>query len=576
MIGDVVGSRAAVDAAMSDRAASTKALLDADFTAFDTAELLALQSAREAHSRRDEAIDHRLLAELMGRATPHEIGGNNWADVLATRMRLSAQEATRRVRRARELAPRQSITGETLDPALGLCAQALAEGSIGEGHVAVIAEAVRLAAKCVDATKCAELEATLVPLAKVSTPETVHAAAVTALYLMNQDGHGPDIVRHKRGITVGKQDADGLTRISGWVDPELAAYLGTVNDTWARPGVNNPEDPDSPTKPETADADADEDSQAGIGPEAKGTAAQPDPIAASGAQPETPAGNPAAELETRDEQPNTPDAQPPQPPPDPSALWEQLPLPTTWDELADRITAVETAAAAAATPAPELPPLTGPAARDSRSLAQRQHDALKAVLRDTIASGRLGHHNGLPVTVVVSTTLAELEAAAGIAVTGTGTLMPMPDLIRLAEHAHHYLVVYRHHTAEPLYLGRTKRLATKAQRLLLYNRDRGCTRPGCTRCANRCQAHHADPSWKNGGRTDAPTLGLGCPPDNQLAELGWTTKIDPTTGRVHWHPPPLMDTGGDTINHHFHPEELLKRHTPNEDEPEHGDGGDGG
>ena len=554
MIGDVVGSRAAVDAAMSDRAASTKALLDADFTAFDIAELLALQSAREERDRQDEAVDHRLLAELMGRATPHDIGANSWADVLATRMRLSAQEAARRVRRAQELAPRQSITGEKLDPALKLCAHALAEGQIGEGHVAVIAEAVRLAAKYVDASKCAELEATLVPLAKVSTPETVHATAVTALYLMNQDGHGPDIVRHKRGITVGKQDADGLTRISGWVDPELAAYLGTVNDTWARPGVNNPEDPDSPTNPDSADADTDTqaESQAGVGSEAKDTAAQP-------SQP----------------------SQPSEPPPDPSALWEQLPLPTTLDELADRITAVEAAAAAAANPAPKLPPLTGTAARDTRSLAQRQHDALKAVLRDTIASGRLGQHNGLPVTVVVSTTLAELEAAAGIAVTGTGTLMPMPDLIRLAEHAHHYLVVYRHHTAEPLYLGRTKRLATRAQRLLLHNRDRGCTRPGCTRCANRCQAHHADPSWKNGGRTDAPTLALGCPPDNQLAELGWTTKIDPITGRVHWHPPPLMDTGGDTINHHFHPEELLshpeellERHKPGEDEPE--DGGDGG
>ncbi|WP_348651449.1 DUF222 domain-containing protein [Mycolicibacterium neoaurum] len=149
---------------------------------------------------------------------------------------------------------------------------------------------------------------------------------------------------------------------------------------------------------------------------------------------------------------------------------------------------------------------------------------------------------------MVSTTLPELETAAGIAVTGTGTLMPMPDLIRLAEHAHHYLVIYRHHTAEPLYLGRTKRLASKAQRLLLHHRDRGCTRPGCTRCANHCQAHHAQPSWARGGHTDAPTLGLGCGPDNRLAELGWTTTIDPTTGRVHWHPPPLLDTGGDTNN----------------------------
>ena len=178
-------------------------------------------------------------------------------------------------------------------------------------------------------------------------------------------------------------------------------------------------------------------------------------------------------------------------------------------------------------------------------------------MREMLMSKRLGQHNGLPVALVVSTTLAELEAGAGIAVTGSGVRMPMADLIRLAEHAYHYLVVYRHHTAEPLYLGRTKRLASKAQRLVLYNRDRGCTRPGCTRGACRCQAHHADPSWNNGGLTDADTLGLGCQPDNQLAELGWTTKIDHTTGRVHWYPPPLMDTGQDTLNHHFHPEELV-------------------
>jgi hypothetical protein len=206
-----------------------------------------------------------------------------------------------------------------------------------------------------------------------------------------------------------------------------------------------------------------------------------------------------------------------------------------------------------------------PPAGDHRSQAQRNHDAIKAVLRDTLMSKRLGQHNGLPVTVVVSTTLAELEAGAGIAVTGSGTRMPMRDLIRLAEHAHHYLIVYRHHTAEPLYMGRSKRLATKAQRLLLYHRDRGCTRPGCTQGACRCQAHHANPSWNNHGKTDAPDLALGCGPDNRLAELGWTNTIDPT-GRVHWHPPPLMDTGGDTLNHHFHPEELLPPREKPDDE----------
>ncbi len=50
--------------------------------------------------------------------------------------------------------------------------------------------------------------------------------------------------------------------------------------------------------------------------------------------------------------------------------------------------------------------------------------------------GKLGQHNGLPVSIVVSTTLQDLEAATGKALTGGGTLVPMSDVIRWASHAH--------------------------------------------------------------------------------------------------------------------------------------------
>jgi hypothetical protein len=39
----------------------------------------------------------------------------------------------------------------------------------------------------------------------------------------------------------------------------------------------------------------------------------------------------------------------------------------------------------------------------------------------------------------VTTTLKDLEAAAGTAITGGGTRVPMRDVIRMARHAHHYL-----------------------------------------------------------------------------------------------------------------------------------------
>ena len=128
---------------------------------------------------------------------------------------------------------------------------------------------------------------------------------------------------------------------------------------------------------------------------------------------------------------------------------------------------------------------------DTRSLAQRNHDALLAAARALLASGDLGQHNGLPTCIIVTTTLEELEAGAGRGLTGGGTLLPMSDVIRLGSHAHHYLAIFDKGKALALY--HTKRLASPAQRIVLHAKDRGCTFPGCTVPAYLCEVHHCDP-----------------------------------------------------------------------------------
>ena len=75
----------------------------------------------------------------------------------------------------------------------------------------------------------------------------------------------------------------------------------------------------------------------------------------------------------------------------------------------------------------------------------------KALARAMLASGQLGSHNGLPVTLIVSTTLKELESGRGHAVTAGGSLLPMAEVIRQAAAAHHYSVVFDDHTECPLY-----------------------------------------------------------------------------------------------------------------------------
>ncbi|MEB3048854.1 HNH endonuclease signature motif containing protein [Mycolicibacter sp. MYC123] len=188
--------------------------------------------------------------------------------------------------------------------------------------------------------------------------------------------------------------------------------------------------------------------------------------------------------------------------------------------------------------------------RDDRRPDQRAHDALLAAARAVLACGDLGQLNGLPVTVIVSTTLAELQAATGKAHTAGGSLLPMGDLLRMASHAHHYLSIFDG-KGRALWLGRTKRLATGDQRIVLHARDRGCTCPGCTVPGYLTQAHHMH-EWGDNGHTDIDELTLACAPDNRMAtEQGWTTQLG-ETGRVEWFPPPALDRGQPRTNpYHF-------------------------
>jgi hypothetical protein len=193
--------------------------------------------------------------------------------------------------------------------------------------------------------------------------------------------------------------------------------------------------------------------------------------------------------------------------------------------------------------------------RDLRSVTQRQHDALNALVRSQLGNPALGTHRGLPVTVIVSTTLQELRSATGQAVTGGGTLLPMSDVIRMASHSHHYLVIFDEHTGRPLYLGRTRRIASADQRIVLHAKDRGCSRPGCTAPGYECEVHHVD-EWAADGQTNVDELTFACKPDHILLEQGWTT-IKRRDGSTEWIPPPHLDTGQSRVNDYHHPERFL-------------------
>ena len=402
----------------------------------------------ETQDRTNRGLMYRFFAEIAdppdgSECIPAERG------MLCVRLRVTPREIVRRFKLAARIRPRRSLTGPPLQPELPELAAAVEAGAVGEDHIRAVCHAVDVLPACVSPTAVAEAERTLVQHATKLDAGVVTKLGQRIADYLNPDGlFNEDDRARRRGLRLGPQGPDGMSRLSGLLDPETRAYLEAI-EAAVRPGRHQPDN----------------------------------------AEPEE---------------------------------------------------------------------------RDQRTPAQRCHDALKLGLEAAITSGKLGVHRGHPVTVIVTTTLADLNQAAHAVVdpsipmpapanTGGGSRLPMRDLIRMAADAIHCLAVFDDHTGRPLYLGRQKRIATADQRLICYARDRGCTRPNCLESGYRCEVHHS-PDWAAGGRTDADKLFFACGCDHGAASRGeWHTVVT-DNGRLGW----TDGNGPPEINHTHHPEELLR------------------
>jgi Domain of unknown function (DUF222) len=432
-------------------AAELADLVAEPFDALSTAERLALAGQWETFVRSQAVVGHRLVAGLAD-APVAELGESSVANALAVALRISKNEAGRRVREAHDLAPRRAMTGEALDPVMSHTAAAEAGGTIGGEHVRIIRHFFDRLPSFVTFDEREAAEAQLAEIACGHTPEELRVAAQRLAILLDQDGDLTDQDRaRRRYLILGRQQSDGMSELRGRLDPQARATIEAAFAKLAAPGMCNPGD-ESPCVD----------------------------------------GEPSADT-----------------------------------------------------------------ASDARSTGQRNHDALLAMGRTLLASGAIGSHKGLPVTLVISTTLQDLESGKGHAVTGGGSLLPMSEVIRQATAAHPYLAVFDKCTDEPLFLGRARRRASKAQRIMLYAKDRGCTRPGCTAPAYHSEAHHAVADWTDGGETNITDLTFACGPDNRRVKRGgWTTRKR-KDGRTEWVPPPQLDTGQARVNNYHHPERYL-------------------
>jgi hypothetical protein len=330
----------AIDAAYTVLRDTSSDVVGNDFRV-DVAERL------ETQDRTNRGLMYRFFAEI---ADPPD--GSECIpavrEALRARLRVTPREIVRRIKLATRIRPRRSLTGPPVPPELAELAAAVEAGAVGEDHIRAVCHALDVLPACVSPTDVTEAERTLVAHArKLDAGIVVKLGQRIADYL-NPDGLFTDDDRaRRRALRLGPQGPDGMSRLSGLLDPEARAYFEAI-EAAVRPGRHRPD----------------------------------------GAEP---------------------------------------------DE------------------------------RDQRTPAQRCHDALKLGLETALASGELGTHRGHPVTVIATTTLAELDRAAHAVVdpsipmpapaqTGGGSRLPMRDLIRMAAKAIHYLAVFDDHTSRPLYL----------------------------------------------------------------------------------------------------------------------------
>lgn len=401
----------------------------------------------ETQDRTNRGLMYRIFGEL---ADPPD-GQGSIAQVRAAlwkRLRITPREITRRCRLATRIRPRRSLTGAEIPAELPQLAAAIEAGLVGEDHIRAICQAVDVLPSSIAPDEIAKAEAALVEHATQADAGVVSKLGQRIADHLNPDGLFSDEDRaRRRGLMLGRQGPDGMSTLSGLLDPQARAYFEAITAA-VRPGRHRPEGSNT----------------------------------------------------------------------------------------------------------------TG---RDDRTDAQRRHDAFTLAMATALSANKLGTHRGHPVTVVVTTTLAELNQAAHAvtdpcipmpspAYTGGGSRLPMRDLIHMAGQAIHYLAVFDDHTQRPLYLGRQKRVATTDQRLICYARDRGCTHPNCLEPGYHCEVHHARP-WAHGGRTNADELFFACGPHHTDATEGRQHTTITQTGRLGW----TDGTSPPQTNHAHHPEELL-------------------
>ncbi|MEY1676912.1 DUF222 domain-containing protein [Gordonia sp. ABKF26] len=221
------------------------------------AELTDVAAETERAIARLTVAGDRQIDQVEARDLPRKAGCRTLMQFMTHRLRVS--NPMRRRKQMDATATRTSLGGEVLPPEHPCLAEAFAAGAVGSAHVQAALDVLDRIPHAVEHDVKVAAERQMAEIAADHTPADITQLGARLLAHLDPDGTLSDDTdqKRRRGLWIGRQRADGTATISGTLTPALHARLTMMFAVWGKPGLNNPDDPASPSGPAgTADPDA--------------------------------------------------------------------------------------------------------------------------------------------------------------------------------------------------------------------------------------------------------------------------------------------------------------------------------
>ncbi|WP_120337060.1 HNH endonuclease signature motif containing protein [Cryobacterium soli] len=198
---------------------------------------------------------------------------------------------------------------------------------------------------------------------------------------------------------------------------------------------------------------------------------------------------------------------------------------------------------------------------DDRSGGEKRADILRGILTQIAQDPRTPTMGGMPPTVMVHVSAADLLAGIGVGwIDGVDAPLSMKTINQMVDNGGIRPVFFGGNGAV-LALGNKARCFSPLQRRAITARDGGCIVPNCTSPAQWTELHHVIP-WQNGGPTDIDNGVLLCWYHHHTIDTaGW--KIRMVNGMPQVKAPHWLDPTGTWRRPNQH-----RAHDPNTHDPD--------